>query len=79
MKKLSGIKVVKRQNIALASTVTPNVVNCDRASFRKNAERVLAGRVTDWVLERREGRRVEEIKNIRSFFCEPAALPNAAG
>lgn len=78
MKKLIGIKVVKRQNVALPSTVTPNVVNCERASFSKNAERVLAGRVTDWVLEWREGRRVEEIKNIRSFFCKPAALPNAA-
>ena len=78
MKKLIGIKVIKRQNVALHSAATPDVVNRERASFRKNAERVLAGCVTDWVLERREQRRVEEIKNIRSFFCEPAALPNAA-
>lgn len=78
MKKLIGIKVVKRQNVALPSAVRPDVVNRERASFRKNAERVPAGCVTDWVLERREQRRVEEIKNIRSFFCEQVALPNAA-
>ena len=78
MKKQIGIKVVKRQSVALPSAATPDVVNRERASFGKNAERVLAGCVTDWVLEWREGWRVEEIKNIRSFSCKPAALPNAA-
>ena len=78
MKKQIGIKVVKRQNVASPTVAAPDVVNREEATVCKNAERVLAGRVTDWVLEWREGRRVEEIKNIRSFFCKPADLPNAA-
>ena len=68
MKKLIGIKVVKRQNVASPSAATPDVVNRERTSFRKNAGRVLAGRVTDWVLEWREGRRVEGIKKHSQLF-----------
>ena len=77
MKKLIGIKVVKRQNVAVPS-VKPEAVNRKSASFIKKAEREHAGRVTNWVREWREQRRAEEIRNIRRFFDEPAALPNAA-
>ena len=79
MKKPIGIKIIKRQDIAKASAVTaPKVVNREAATVGKKTGRELAERVTDWVREWRERRRIEEKRNIRHFFGEPDAMPNAA-
>lgn len=79
MKKPIGIKIIKRRDIAiLSAAITPDVVNREAATVCKKTRRELAGRVTDWVREWREWRRIEEMRNIRRFFGEPAALPNAA-
>ena len=78
MKKPIGIKIIKRQDTAKTSAVTvPNVVNRE-AAFGKKTGRELAERVTDWVREWRERRRIEGKRNIRRFFGEPDAMPTAA-
>ena len=77
MKKLIGIKIIKHKDIATLSTVTQKVVDHKCATVCKKTRRELAGRVTDWVSEWREQRRVEENRNIRCFFGEPSVLPIA--
>lgn len=78
MKKQIGIKIIKRQDIAKAfATSAPNVVNREAVTVGVKTGRELAGRVTEWVREWRERRRIEEKTNIRRFFGEPDAMPNA--
>lgn len=78
MKKMIRIKIIKHKDIPILSAVIQKAVDHEQATVCEKAGRELAGHVTDWVNEWREGRRVEEKRNIRHFFGEPDAMPNAA-
>ena len=70
----SAIKVFKRKDLeqAIHHTSEPKMVEQteDETKTERRSHRELADTITNWVVERRERSRVEEIEAIRTIFGE---------
>lgn len=81
MKKLTGIKIIKRQNHEAAAAATvpqPEREIKINSFFDRRAERELATRVKGWVSERRKQKRTEDIANLRRVFGDIEFSPSAS-
>lgn len=77
MEKIIRIKIIKHKDIAIFLSIAQKVVDHERATVCKSTKHKIAGRVADWVIERREHQRIDENRNIRRFYGEPSVLPIA--
>lgn len=75
MSKTANIKIIKRRDLSNQST-KPKTKHHNRIS-KAQTERLLAISILDWVRERRERHRSEEIRNSRNFFGSFDALQSA--
>lgn len=75
LKKLSGIKIIKRQN---AVAVAPETAKLKQTFCERRAEREIAGRIGDWVRERRERKRAEDAGNLRRLFGDTRVVLSGA-
>ncbi|MBC7798496.1 MAG: hypothetical protein H7Z37_16625 [Pyrinomonadaceae bacterium] len=73
------IKVVKRRDVeqAIHNTSGGKAVECEKKVERRS-RRELVSTVTNWVSERRERNRNEEMEGLRRIFGDVSSILNGA-
>lgn len=74
LKRISRIKIIKRKSAAVA----PETAKPNQAFSERRAEREIAGRISDWVRERREQKRAEDARNLRRLFGDTRVVLSGA-